>query len=69
MFEWLVANGVEAVLGKTLRYRWNLHIPYNKFDNHGDTAYGWYEGMWYKLEDSKKFRQYSKHFKKDTVNL
>ena len=69
MFEWLVVNGVEAVLGKTLKERWSLDVPYNKFDSHGDTAYGWYEGMWNRLEDNKKFRKYSKHFKKDTVNL
>ena len=69
MFDWLVANGAETVLGKSLKQRWKLDVPYNQFDNHGDTAHGWYEGMWNRLKKKKKFEQYSKHFKTDTVNL
>jgi hypothetical protein len=69
MFEWLVANGVENVLGSTLQERWKMHISRRGFRSQGGTLKGWFDGMWRKTKGKKEYRQYKKHFKMDTVNL
>lgn len=63
-FEWLVMNGVENVLGKTLKDRWNLHVHRSDFEDHGETAYGWFLGMWTRLDESKEYRKFARHFTK-----
>lgn len=63
-FEWLVMNGVENVLGLTLKDRWNLHICHQDFEDHGETAYGWFLGMWTRLDESKEYKKFARHFTK-----
>ena len=63
-FEWLVMNGVENVLGLHLKDRWNLHVSRSEFEDHGETAYGWFLGMWTRLDESKEYKKFAKHFTK-----
>ena len=63
-FEWLVMNGVENILGLHLKDRWNLHVHRGDFEDHGETAYGWFLGMWTRLDESKEYKKFEKHFTK-----
>lgn len=63
-FEWLVMNGVENVLGSTLAERWNLSVSDADFEDHGETAYGWFLGMWSRLDENKEFKKFERHFTK-----
>lgn len=57
LFEWLVANGIEEVFGKTLKERWNLH---KRFEGHGGTAWGWFVGMPKRLRRKKGYLNFRK---------
>ena len=70
MFEWLVLNGINEVFGDPdLRIRWQLDIEEDEFEDHGDTAKGWFWGMYQKAYDEKDYRSFlKKKFKMEHAN-